>query len=65
LLANLAARGEQKIHSATIAVCLLDMAVAEDTTQAWSPMGQNCPQPLGQASFSKTLDTSWSQPVPL
>ena len=32
LLANLAARGEQKIHSATIAVCLLDMAVAEDTT---------------------------------
>jgi polyhydroxyalkanoate synthase len=32
LLANLAARGEQKVHSATIAVCLLDMAVAEDTT---------------------------------
>ena len=32
LLANLAARDEQKVHSATIAVCLLDMAVAEDTT---------------------------------
>jgi polyhydroxyalkanoate synthase subunit PhaC len=32
LLANLAARGEPKVHSATIAVCLLDMAVAEDTT---------------------------------
>ncbi len=32
LLSNLAARGEQKIHSATIAVCLLDTAVAEDTT---------------------------------
>jgi poly[(R)-3-hydroxyalkanoate] polymerase subunit PhaC len=32
LLANLAARGEHKIHSATIAVCVLDMAVAENTT---------------------------------
>jgi polyhydroxyalkanoate synthase len=32
LLANLAARGEQKVHSATIAVCVLDMAVAENTT---------------------------------
>ena len=32
LLANLAARDQQKIHSATMAVCLLDMAVAEDTT---------------------------------
>jgi polyhydroxyalkanoate synthase subunit PhaC len=32
LLGNLAARDEQKVHSATIAVCLLDMAVAEDTT---------------------------------
>ncbi|MBV8823374.1 MAG: alpha/beta fold hydrolase [Bradyrhizobiaceae bacterium] len=31
-LANLAARGETKVHSATIAVCLLDMAVAQDTT---------------------------------
>jgi polyhydroxyalkanoate synthase subunit PhaC len=31
-LANLAARGEAKVHSATIAVCLLDMAVAQDTT---------------------------------
>src|SRR5262249_5328331 len=27
-LANLAARGEAKVHSATVAVCLLDMAVA-------------------------------------
>jgi polyhydroxyalkanoate synthase subunit PhaC len=32
LLANLAAHDKQKVHSATIAVCLLDMAVAEDTT---------------------------------
>jgi polyhydroxyalkanoate synthase len=31
-LAHLAARGETKVHSATIAVCLLDMAVAQDTT---------------------------------
>ncbi|HML12051.1 MAG TPA: alpha/beta fold hydrolase [Xanthobacteraceae bacterium] len=31
-LANLAARGEAKVHSATVAVCLLDMAVAQDTT---------------------------------
>ena len=31
-LANLAARGEHKVHSATVAVCLLDMAVAENTT---------------------------------
>jgi polyhydroxyalkanoate synthase subunit PhaC len=31
-LANLAARGENKVHSATVAVCVLDMAVAENTT---------------------------------
>jgi polyhydroxyalkanoate synthase len=31
-LGNLAARGEQKVHSATVAVCVLDMAVAENTT---------------------------------
>jgi polyhydroxyalkanoate synthase len=31
-LANLAARGEPKVHSATVAVCVLDMAVARDTT---------------------------------
>jgi polyhydroxyalkanoate synthase subunit PhaC len=32
LLANLAAREERKVHSATIAVCVLDMAVAQNTT---------------------------------
>jgi polyhydroxyalkanoate synthase len=32
LLANLAARGEPKVHSATVAVCVLDMAVAQNTT---------------------------------
>jgi polyhydroxyalkanoate synthase len=31
-LANLAARSESKVHSATIAVCLLDMASAQNTT---------------------------------
>jgi polyhydroxyalkanoate synthase subunit PhaC len=31
-LADLAARGEHKVHSATIAVCVLDMASAGDTT---------------------------------
>jgi polyhydroxyalkanoate synthase len=31
-LANLAARGETKVHSATVAVCLLDMAAAQGTT---------------------------------
>ncbi len=31
-LANLAARGETKVHSATVAVCVLDMAVAQNTT---------------------------------
>jgi polyhydroxyalkanoate synthase subunit PhaC len=31
-LAHLAARGETKIHSATVAVCLLDMAVTQNTT---------------------------------
>jgi polyhydroxyalkanoate synthase subunit PhaC len=31
-LANLAARGESKVHSATVAVCVLDMAVTQDTT---------------------------------
>jgi polyhydroxyalkanoate synthase subunit PhaC len=31
-LADLAARGESKVHSATIAVCVLDMASAGDTT---------------------------------
>jgi polyhydroxyalkanoate synthase len=31
-LANLAARGEAKVHSATVAVCVLDMAVARNTT---------------------------------
>lgn len=31
-LANLAARGERKIHSATVAVCVLDMAAAKSTT---------------------------------
>ena len=31
-LANLAARRETKVHSATIAVCVLDMAVAQGTT---------------------------------
>src|ERR1043166_6399704 len=31
-LAHLAARGEAKINSATVAVCLLDMSVAHDTT---------------------------------
>jgi polyhydroxyalkanoate synthase subunit PhaC len=30
-LANLAARGETKVHSATIAVCILDMAAVRDT----------------------------------
>jgi len=32
LLANLAARDEQKVHSATVAVCVLDMAVAQNST---------------------------------
>jgi polyhydroxyalkanoate synthase len=32
LLANLATRDEQKVHSATVAVCVLDMAVAQNTT---------------------------------
>jgi polyhydroxyalkanoate synthase len=32
LVAHLAARNEAKVHSATVAVCLLDMAVARDTT---------------------------------
>ena len=32
LLAHLAARGEAKVHSATVAVCLLDMAVAQNST---------------------------------
>ena len=32
LLAHLAARGERKVHSATIAVCLLDMAAAQEST---------------------------------
>jgi polyhydroxyalkanoate synthase subunit PhaC len=31
-LANLAARNEAKVHSATVAVCLLDMAATQDTT---------------------------------
>ena len=31
-LAHLAARGETKVHSATVAVCVLDMAVARNTT---------------------------------
>ena len=31
-LAHLAARGERKVHSTTVAVCVLDMAVARDTT---------------------------------
>jgi polyhydroxyalkanoate synthase len=31
-LANLAARGERKVSCATVAVCVLDMAVAENTT---------------------------------
>ena len=31
-LAHLAARAEPKIHSATVAVCLLDMAAAQNTT---------------------------------
>jgi len=30
-LANLAARGERKVHSATVAVCVLDMAIAQDS----------------------------------
>lgn len=32
LLAHLAARGSRKVHSATLAVCVLDMAAAQDTT---------------------------------
>jgi polyhydroxyalkanoate synthase len=31
-LAHLAARGEAKVHSATLAVCLLDMAATQNTT---------------------------------
>jgi polyhydroxyalkanoate synthase len=31
-LAHLAARGEEKVHSATVAVCLLDMAATQNTT---------------------------------
>jgi polyhydroxyalkanoate synthase len=31
-LAHLAARGETKVHSATVAVCLLDMAATQNTT---------------------------------
>jgi polyhydroxyalkanoate synthase len=31
-LAHLAARGESKVHSATVAVCLLDMAATQGTT---------------------------------
>jgi polyhydroxyalkanoate synthase len=31
-LAHLAARGETKVHSATVAVCVLDMAAARNTT---------------------------------
>jgi polyhydroxyalkanoate synthase len=32
LLAHLAARGSRKVHSATVAVCVLDMAAAQETT---------------------------------
>jgi polyhydroxyalkanoate synthase len=32
LIAHLAARGSRKVHSATIAVCLLDMAAAQEST---------------------------------
>jgi polyhydroxyalkanoate synthase len=32
LLAHLAARGSRKVHSVTLAVCVLDMQVAQDTT---------------------------------
>jgi polyhydroxyalkanoate synthase len=32
LVAHLAARGEAKVHSATVAVCLLDMAATQNTT---------------------------------
>jgi polyhydroxyalkanoate synthase subunit PhaC len=32
LIAHLAARGSRKVHSATLAVCVLDMQVAQDTT---------------------------------
>ena len=32
LLANLAARGSRKVHSVTLAVCVLDMQVAQETT---------------------------------
>lgn len=32
LLAHLAARGDRKVHSATVAVCVLDMQVAQDST---------------------------------
>jgi len=32
LLAHLAARDSRKVHSATLAVCVLDMAAAQDTT---------------------------------
>jgi polyhydroxyalkanoate synthase subunit PhaC len=31
-LGNLAARGERKVHSATVAVCVLDTAASQDTT---------------------------------
>src|SRR5262249_54072005 len=31
-LAHLTARGEAKVHSATVAVCLLDMAATQNTT---------------------------------
>ena len=31
-LAHLAARGEPKVHSATVAVCVLDMAAVQNTT---------------------------------
>ena len=31
-LAHLAARGESKVHSATVAVCVLEMAATQDTT---------------------------------
>ena len=32
LVARLAARRSRKVHCATIAVCVLDMAMAQDTT---------------------------------
>ena len=56
LLARLAERGSRKVHCATIAVCVLDMAMAQDTTAGMFVTPQSVVAAKAASQFAGVLE---------